>query len=84
MALHEQSATFVVVEPWLTHLAVDWVALTVPPSAVFPFPRSLAALILFGGILALHAHCTLLLDYVPPKSPQARPLETPLELERYC
>ena len=25
-------------------------------------------------------HCALLLDYVPPKSPEARPLETPLEL----
>ena len=29
---------------------------------------------------ALRAHCALLLDYVPPKSPQAHPLETPLEL----
>ena len=35
---------------------------------------------LLGGIFALCAHCALLLDYVPPKSPQANPLETPLEL----
>ena len=33
-----------------------------------------------GGTFALHAHCALLLDYVPPKSPQAHSLETPLEL----
>ena len=33
-----------------------------------------------GGIFALRAHCALLLDYVPPKSPQANSLETPLEL----
>ena len=36
--------------------------------------------IILGGILALRAHCALLLDYVPPKSTYARPLETPLEL----
>ena len=33
-----------------------------------------------GGILALCAHCALLLDYVPPEEPQANPLETPSEL----
>ena len=34
-----------------------------------------------GGTLALHAHCALLLDYVPPEEPLGTPpLETPLEL----
>ena len=28
----------------------------------------------------MRAHYALLLNYVPPKSPQAHPLETPLEL----
>ena len=28
----------------------------------------------YGGILALHAHCVLLLDYVPPKEPPSTPL----------
>ena len=27
-----------------------------------------------GGILALRAHCALLLDYVPPKEPPGTPL----------
>ena len=28
----------------------------------------------YGGILALHAHCALLLDYVPPEEPLGTPL----------
>ena len=28
----------------------------------------------FGGILALRAHCALLLDYVPPEEPLGMPL----------
>ena len=34
----------------------------------------------YGGILALRAHCGLLLDQVPPEEPTSTPLETPLEL----
>ena len=38
----------------------------------------------YGGIFALRAHCTRTARYFctmfPPKSPQAHPLETPLEL----
>ena len=29
---------------------------------------------MLGGMLALHAHCTLLLDFVPPEEPLGTPL----------
>ena len=35
-----------------------------------------------GGILALHAHCTLLLDYVPPEELQSTPLGNTLRIRR--
>ena len=35
-----------------------------------------------GGILALHAHCALLLDYVPPKEPLGTPLGNTLRIRR--
>ena len=34
----------------------------------------------YGGILALHAHCALLLDYVPPKEPLGTPLGNTLRI----
>ena len=33
-----------------------------------------------GGIFALRAHCTLLLDYVPPVEPPSTPLGNALRL----
>ena len=33
-----------------------------------------------GGIFALHAHCALLLDYVPPKEPPSTPLGNALRI----
>ena len=35
-----------------------------------------------GGILALHAHCALLLDYVPPEEPLGTPLGNTLRIRR--
>ena len=32
-----------------------------------------------GGIFALHAHCALLLDYVPPKEPPSTPWKRGLD-----
>ena len=34
----------------------------------------------YGGIFALHAHCTLLLDYVPPEEPPSTPLGNALRI----
>ena len=34
----------------------------------------------FGGIFALRAHCTLLLDYVPPEEPPSTPLGKALRI----
>ena len=36
----------------------------------------------YGGILALRAHCALLLDYVPPKEPLGTPLGNTLRIRR--
>ena len=36
----------------------------------------------FGGILALRAHCALLLDYVPPEEPLGMPLGNTLRIRR--
>ena len=33
-----------------------------------------------GGILALHAHCALLLDYVTPEEPPGTPLGNALRI----
>ena len=35
-----------------------------------------------GGILALRAHCALLLDYVPPEEPLDTPLGNTLRIRR--
>ena len=35
-----------------------------------------------GGILALRAHCALLLDYVPPEEPLGTPLGNTLRIRR--
>ena len=35
-----------------------------------------------GGILALRAHCALLLDYVPPEEPLGTPLGNTLRIKR--
>ena len=35
-----------------------------------------------GGILALRAHCALLLDYVPPEEPLGTPLGNTLRTRR--
>ena len=32
-----------------------------------------------GGVFALHAHCALLLDYVPPEEPPSTPLGNAIE-----
>ena len=34
------------------------------------------------GILALHAHCALFLDYVPPEEPLGTPLGNTLRIRR--
>ena len=34
-----------------------------------------------GGIFALHAHCALLLDYVPPEEPPSTPLGNALRIK---
>ena len=34
----------------------------------------------YGGILALRAHCALLLDYVPPEEPPGTPLGNTLRI----
>ena len=36
----------------------------------------------YGGILALRAHCALLLDYVPPEGPLGTPLGNTLRIRR--
>ena len=33
-----------------------------------------------GGIFAMHAHCALLLDYVPPEEPPSTPLGNALRI----
>ena len=33
-----------------------------------------------GGIFAVHAHCALLLDYVPPEEPPSKPLGNALRI----
>ena len=35
-----------------------------------------------GGILALRAHCALLVDYVPPEEPLGTPLGNTLRIRR--
>ena len=35
-----------------------------------------------GGILALRAHCAVLLDYVPPEEPLGTPLGNTLRIRR--
>ena len=34
----------------------------------------------YGGVFALHAHCALLLDYVPPEEPPSKPLGNALRI----
>ena len=41
------------------------------------FPPSSMGL---GGVFALHAHCALLLDYVPPEEPPSTPLGNALRI----
>ena len=55
-----------------------WSFQSIGPIGLF-WPRFLWV---YGGILALRAHCALLLDYVPPEEPLGTPLGNTLRIRR--
>ena len=60
-------------------IALPYLQLGPIPYKTFNF---LAYSLKSGGILALHAHCALLLDYVPPEEPLGTPLGNTLRIRR--
>ena len=65
------------------HLGLNavWLALLLPLPYVYVFVSYLISYLRgFGGIFALHAHCALLLDNVPPEEPPSTPLGNALRI----
>ena len=63
----------------LTELSPPFKIFTVAASCL---PASRDRCVVLGGILALRAHCTLLLDYVPPEEPPGTPLGNNLRIRQ--
>ena len=61
-------------------VADEFATIAVPLVATAGFVVGVRLMARYGGIFALHVHCALLLDYVPPEEPPSKPLGNALRI----